>query len=131
MQEKILESPHPNDAPSVSLAGRVSQALANILDWFYSNPIILREFMRSSRSFRFWGLMGLLLIFASLILCLAWSSTQFEDPVTPVGRRLFYLLLAAELAVIVLVLPGVVSHSIITEREQDTYPLLLTTPLSP
>lgn len=107
------------------------QSFINTILWFGSNPITIREFIRYSRSYRFWALMALLLIVGSAILCMVWSYNQFEDPIVPVGRRLFYSLIAAELAVIVLLLPGIVSHSLIAEREQDTYPLLLTTPLSP
>lgn len=107
------------------------QFLAKTAQWFGANPITLREFIRHSRSVRFWLLMALLLIIGSTILCMVWSYSQLEDPIIPIGRRLFYALLAAELAVVVLFLPGVVSHSLISERDQDTYPLLLTTPLGP
>ncbi len=114
-----------------SSLSRLVQSSINIFNWFKSNPIILREFIRYSRRFRFWGMMAMLLIASTLILCLAWSYNLDAGPTIPVGRRLFYALIAAELAVIVLLLPGIVSHSLITEREQDTYPLLLTTPLPP
>ncbi len=119
---------------SVEIRGTILKRWRNKLQIFLvelgTNPITLHEFIRYARSGRFWGLMALLLMSGSSILCMVWSSNFNLDPSLPLGRRLFYAVITCQLVVIFFILPGIVAYSLIREREQDTYPLLLTTPLT-
>ncbi len=103
--------------------------LKKVLGWFGNNPITLREFIRYARSGRFFLLMALVLTVCTTILCFVWAF-QPEDSQYPPGRLLFFSMLTGELTVIILLLPGLVAHALITERDENTFPLLLTTPLT-
>ena len=54
---------------------RFFEALRDGADWFAANPIILREFIRQARGFRFWILMAVVLTGGSAALCLVWGRT--------------------------------------------------------
>lgn len=107
----------------------VGDEIKKAFDWFKNNPITLREFIRYARSGRFFMLMALLLGISEVIICLVWAY-QPENSQYPPGRLLFFAMLTGEFAVVVLLLPGIVAHALITERDGNTFPLLLTTPLS-
>ncbi|HQH70811.1 MAG TPA: hypothetical protein PK360_01900 [bacterium] len=113
---------------------RFFEALRDGADWFAANPIILREFIRQARGFRFWILMAVVLTGGSAVLCLVWGSYSRVfltlEPF-PIGRILYFAIISMEFLIIVIFLPGIVAHGLISERNQNTFPLLLTTPLSP
>ncbi|GEM_PF-4153298 len=97
------------------------------VSYFTANPVILREFVGFLRRGRSFLLMAFLLIVCSISVCTVWHIPS--DAFVPLGRRMYFTMLAAELVVIILLLPGFVAHSIISEREQNTLSLLLITPL--
>ncbi|MFB3786723.1 MAG: ABC transporter permease [bacterium] len=112
---------------------RLIEALRDAADWFAANPITLREFIRQARGFRFWILLAAVLSGGSAVLCLVWASYSQVfltlEPF-PIGRILYFAIISMEFLIIVVFLPGIVAHGLISERDQNTFPLLLTTPLS-
>lgn len=100
-----------------------------LYDWSIGNPIIVRELIRSLRKGRYFILMALILVVGTGILGTLWTTP--DDGTRPVGRFLFYSTVGGQLLVIILLLPGYVAQSLIMERDRGTFPLLLTTPLSP
>ncbi|MBI1389641.1 MAG: ABC transporter permease subunit [bacterium] len=102
------------------------QAL-NLYQNLFDNPILGRELIRFLRDRRSFTLLASILIGGSALLVWAWP-TQATG-MQPVGRKLFYLTLTGEFISLLLLLPGYAAQSFISERESDTLPMLLNTPL--
>lgn len=91
------------------------------------NPILSRELIRYLREMRSFVLLACILLGGAALLSWMWSTPS--NNLSPVGRRLFYATLGGEILVLLLLLPGYAAQSFISERERNTLPLLLTTPL--
>jgi len=107
----------------------IKNGLLEIIRSFFINPIIRWEFLGYLRRGRAFALMGSVLVVCSVIVCVLWNLPY--HPGYPVGRRLYFSMLAGELAVILLFLPGIIARAFIREWDQNTLSLLLTTPLGP
>ncbi len=92
-----------------------------------NNPVIRSEFIGFLRRGRSFLLMFFILMVGAISLCTAWQIPS--NAFVPLGRRLFFTVLGAEITIIFLILPGFVAHSLIVERDQNTLSSLLTTPL--
>ncbi len=92
-----------------------------------NNPIIFNEFVKQFRSGRFFIMLFLLLVVGSVVVVWFWSTPNQSN--FPSGRKLFFALVTGEIIAIFLMLPAIVAHSLIVEKDRNTLPLLLTTPL--
>ncbi len=99
------------------------------MGWFVNNPILAQEFFKYMRGGQFFVVLGLLLLIGSLAVSLFWGVKETSS--FPAGRQLFYYLAGGELLAVLLILPALVSHSLILEREKNTLSLLLSTPVGP
>ncbi|HPP02631.1 MAG TPA: hypothetical protein PLX83_18755 [bacterium] len=130
----MATSPPAGGTASRRLRTRLYEAGRECAGWLTANPIPRREFIRYARGYRFWILMALVLSGASAVLCLVWASYSrmflTYEPY-PIGRVLYFSIISAEFLLIVIFLPGIVAQGLISERDQNTLPLLLVTPLSP
>ncbi len=118
--------------PFLLIQKKIISLLFWILDtirFLGTNPIVLHEFVRTLRRGRLFFLLFIVLAVCMSIVCMLWEMA--DSPLNPVGRTLYFWMLGGQIIVISLMLPGLVAQSIITERERDTLPLLLSTPLGP
>lgn len=93
----------------------------------FKNPIVSRELVRSLRQGRYFVMLVVVLGVGALVISLLWEMQS--SGTEPVGRFLFYATIGGQLVVILLLLPGYVAQALISERDRNTFPILMTTPL--
>ena len=104
---------------------------------FELNPIVVKELRSRMRGIRaFVILTGVLLLLAgasyALYLIVLATSVHTRSPVSPmIGQTLFVGLATLELMMVCFLTPAVTAGAISGERENQTYEMLLATPLRP
>ncbi len=96
------------------------------------NPITIKELRATFRQRRFLIVYWVsLAVYSLVVLWLAAIEVGHETQATggPVGQRLFNYCVAAQLAIVVFVLPGFAATAVTDERENQSFDLLITTAL--
>ncbi|MEW6235657.1 MAG: ABC transporter permease [Candidatus Omnitrophota bacterium] len=127
--KSITDFSEGKDRSTAFLPVRWIRSIAGVLNDLASNPIILQEFVKQLRSGRFFVMLAFILGAGTLAVALFWQTPNYNN--YPAGRRLFSALVAGETLAALLMLPAMMAHSLIVERDRDTLPLLLATPLGP
>jgi len=125
--ESINEHPARNGRMAAFSPFHWLRRLASGLNSLASNPIIHHEFVKQLRSGRFFVMLAFVLGVGTFAVASFWQTPNSNN--NPAGRRLFTALLTGEFLVILLMMPALIAHSLIVERDRDTLPLLLATPL--
>ncbi|OGV52166.1 MAG: hypothetical protein A2X49_05820 [Lentisphaerae bacterium GWF2_52_8] len=97
----------------------------------FNNPIFQREFVSTARSWKTNFLVwGFLLLLAGVMLML-WPESGIHSVVSEGSKMIFWLFFNLNLTLMILIVPAFSATSITFEKENDTYPALFTTLLTP
>lgn len=95
------------------------------------NPIFKREFVSSARSLKTNFLVWAYLLTLAGLLLILWPGSGIHSAVSESSKQIFSLFFSVNLTLIILLVPAFAATSITYERENDTYPALFSTLLSP
>ena len=93
------------------------------------NPIVVKEFLATARSPRFFVLLMVCLAAGSIMLVI--GPGRILGTGSDVGQELFWLFFAVQAGCVALAIPAYAATSICLERERRTFEYLLLTELSP
>ena len=98
-----------------------------------SNPILTRELRAGLRNARAFGLIALYVAILGAVVTANFPGDQTVDirPSSARGQDLFWLLVGAQIALVLTILPALATGALAQERERQTLQPLLLTPLSP
>lgn len=107
-----------------------------LTDRLQPNPIIIKELRSRMRGPRAFIILTIMLLFLAGALYGTYRLNMLSAGFSPmpgpiIGQSLFQTLITLQLIVICLITPALTAGAISSEREQLTYEMLLTTPLSP
>ncbi|OGV37666.1 MAG: hypothetical protein A2020_14945 [Lentisphaerae bacterium GWF2_45_14] len=97
----------------------------------FSNPIFRREFISSARSLKLNLLVGGYLLALGGLLLILWPGGGIQSAVSESSKQIFSLFYSVNLTLMILLVPAFAATSITYEKENNTYPALFTTILSP
>ncbi|MDD3127356.1 MAG: hypothetical protein PHT27_07060 [Candidatus Izemoplasmatales bacterium] len=95
------------------------------------NPIFRREFISSARSLKLNLLVGGYLLALGGLLLILWPGGGIQSAVSESSKQIFSLFYSVNLTLMILLVPAFAATSITYEKENNTYPALFTTLLSP
>jgi hypothetical protein len=95
------------------------------------NPLVIKEVRQGGRSRVFWACFWLMLLACFLIALAAWSSTADDNGLRPQGRDFFFSFFCCLGVVHFFIIPYSAYRSLVSEREDETWVLLLLTGLGP
>ena len=95
------------------------------------NPLVVKEVRQGGRSRVFWACFWLMLLCCFLIALSAWSTTSEDGGLAPQGRQFFFLFFSCLGVVHFFIIPYSAYRSLVSEREDETWVLLLLTGLGP
>lgn len=95
------------------------------------NPIFKREFISSARSLKLNLLVGGYLLALGALLLILWPGGGIQSAVSESSKQIFSLFYSVNLTLMILLVPAFAATSITYEKENNTYPALFTTLLSP
>lgn len=95
------------------------------------NPIFLKEFSRSIKSWQTNLVLWAYLLILSCTLLLLWPGSGVISLVSQSGKQIFFIFFAINLTLMLLIVPAFSASSVTSEKENDTYSSLFMTLLSP